>query len=60
MLYRNDLEAITAMERARTGNYGEDYDDWEECEDDVYCYCLGGDDADDEYEDYVLERDGYI
>lgn len=34
MLYDNNTEAaVLAMERARTGNYGEDaYPDYEECE----------------------------
>lgn len=59
MLYRNDsLDAILSMERARTGNYGADYDEYEESENespyDRYDY------EDRKHDDYMSEVRGLI
>lgn len=60
MFYRNDsIDAILSLERARTGNYGEDYESefWGECEDDLPNYY---DSEDDECDEYMLEVRGLI
>lgn len=55
MLFRNyDLEAITALEKVRTGNYGLD-DEWGYCEDDTACIYDEDDLADLECDEYISE-----